>query len=67
MKASIISTALALLAGRAYTAPTPAQAIQARQFEASITFIGVGPTDSYFMQFPTNAEPLPIGTSHRQR
>ena len=63
MKTFIISATLALIAGRVYTAPAPAQAIQAGQFEAAITFIGVNPNDNYSMSFPTNDEPVPIGRS----
>ncbi|KAK4691685.1 hypothetical protein P7C71_g5365, partial [Lecanoromycetidae sp. Uapishka_2] len=47
MKASILTTALALLATQTYSAPTLSP-LNARQFEAQITFIGAG--DASFTQ-----------------
>ena len=65
MKSIVISTAIALLAATAQSAPALAHALAPRQFEASITFIGVDSSDFYFLQFPTNGEPVTIGT-HRE-
>lgn len=66
MKSVIFSTAFALLAAVAKTAPAPAQALEARQFYVAVTFFGVGPDDYYTQSFPANGQPVPICTYREQ-
>lgn len=61
MKTFTIATALTLLASQAFSAPTPADTLAARQFEAQITFEGAPPDVAQFTMFvPTDKSVFPI-------
>lgn len=58
MKTSTLVMTLALLAQETLAVPSPSLA--SRQFQASIFFNGVQSNESYFMTFPTTAQPVTI-------
>ena len=63
MKTSAILAPVVLLVIQINAAPSIAPAVVARQFKAGITFIGVDPSDTFFMSFPANDEPVTISKS----
>ena len=62
MKSFIIASTFGLFAALTHAVAIPA-AVEARQFQAQLTFHGATPDDSYTVSVPTDGSVLQLGKS----